>query len=76
MTTQDTSALTERLRDAIETTAGARAALERAEAGLRAGEAVSEKVDEARGHPVLLALGLLGLAGLITFVVMLLRSND
>jgi hypothetical protein len=76
MTTQEASAITERLRDAIETVSSARTALEKTESGLRAGETVSEKVDEARGHPVLLALGLLGLAGLVAFVLVLLRSGD
>lgn len=76
MTTQQSSELTDRLRSAVETVSGARSALEKAETGLRAGEAVSERVDEARGHPVLLALGFLGLAGLIAFVLILLRSSE
>ncbi len=73
--TEDLTA-TDRIRNAKQAVTGARKALERAEAGLRAAEGVAETAAKATSHPVLFSLGVIATAGMLALVIALVRSQE
>lgn len=70
------SSTTARIRSAEKSVAKARDALEKAEAGLRAVESLSEKADDVRRRPVLKGSMLVGLLSIIGLVVFAMLSDD
>jgi len=65
-----------RIKEARQTVAAARAALEKAESALRAGEKVSARTAVLKDHPLVFVAGVIATVGALTVVLNLFASKS